>query len=142
MNSGWGKWYSNKTAYYGSNDVKQLHFPGFHGDAAKWLIDNRDINGIGVDTPSLDFGQSKSLLSHKHMLNSNRFGLENLKNVDQVPKHGAMLYIMPMKIAGASGAPTRVIAMWDNDINNAIKLPVANYKLILIISLLILPLLD
>ena len=115
MNSGWEKWYSNKTAYFGSDDVDELHFPAFHENAAKWLIDNRDINGIGVDTPSLDFGKSTSFLTHRTVLNNGRYGLENLKNVGKIPASGASLFVMPMKIAGAGGAPTRVVAIFEDD---------------------------
>ncbi|GFT37507.1 uncharacterized protein NPIL_513881 [Nephila pilipes] len=110
--SGWGQKYYNTTAYLGTsdNDVNKMIYPGIEPEAAQWLVDNRNIKGIGVDTLSFDKGTTIDFRSHLILLGRGIFGLENVANMEEIPIHGAMLYVLPMKIAGASGAPTRVIA--------------------------------
>ncbi|GFY59709.1 isatin hydrolase [Trichonephila inaurata madagascariensis] len=110
--SGWGSKYYNSTAYLGTSDdgVTNMVYPGISPEAAQWLVDNRNIKGVGVDTLSFDKGTSQDFGSHQILLGHGVFGLENVANMEEVPIHGAMLYVLPMKIAGASGAPTRVIA--------------------------------
>lgn len=112
VNSGWGKKWHNRTAFLGTTeeDAKKLHFPGISEEAAQWLVDKRDIIGIGMDTMSFDKGNSRDFPAHKIILGKGLFGLENVANMDKIPIYGATLYVMPMKIGRASGAPTRVIA--------------------------------
>ncbi|GFQ80130.1 isatin hydrolase [Trichonephila clavata] len=118
--SGWGHKYYNSTAYLGNSDddVTKLVYPGIAPEAAQWLVDNRNIKGVGVDTLSFDKGTSPDFRSHQILLGHGVFGLENVANMEEVPIHGAMLYVLPMKIAGASGAPTRVIATFPEVIFN------------------------
>lgn len=113
MRSGWGKKWTNSTEFYGTpihDDISELRFPGISPDAARWLIDNRNINGVGVDTLSFDRGQSDDFLSHVLLLGHGLFGLENVANMEELPIYGATLYVFPMKLGRASGAPTRIVA--------------------------------
>lgn len=75
-----------------------------------WLVENRDIKALGLDTPSLDFGQSKDFKTHQILLGRNKPGFENLTHLKQLPAKGIYLVALPMKIAKGSGAPLRVIA--------------------------------
>ncbi|KAG8178726.1 hypothetical protein JTE90_025454 [Oedothorax gibbosus] len=120
MRSGWGAKYRNATAYYGTpdNDVSKLRFPGFSPEAARWLVENRNIRGTGVDTLSLDRGISEDFWAHRMLLGNEIFILENVANLEKMPLYGATVYVMPMKIAGASGAPTRVVATYPDLIFN------------------------
>ena len=65
----------------------------------------------GVDTPSLDYGQSQDFIAHQILNGANKPGLENIANLDQLPPHGATLIALPMKIVQGSGAPVRIIAV-------------------------------
>ncbi|XP_055945080.1 isatin hydrolase-like [Argiope bruennichi] len=115
MKSGWGKKWNNQTAYLGSPDldISNAKFPGLAPEAATWLIENRNIYGYGTDAVHLDKGsRSDTFPVHQTLLPNNVFGLENVANVDQIPIYGATLYVMPMKIGGGSGAPTRIIATY------------------------------
>ncbi|KAG8177106.1 hypothetical protein JTE90_015250 [Oedothorax gibbosus] len=118
LRTGWGKkWeWGNKAAYYGTPvgnpDLSQLHFPGISRVAAQWLVDNRNILGIGIDTVSFDSGASKGYPAHKILLGHGIFALENVAKMEDIPIYGAELHVMPMKIGGGSGAPTRVIAIF------------------------------
>ena len=80
-------------------------------DAAKWLIKNRKINAIGLDTPSIDYGQSIFFETHRILCSNNIPAFENVTNLDQLPANGAFVIALPMKIEGGSGAPLRLIAI-------------------------------
>lgn len=115
MNSGWGKHWPDKEKYFGNDrdDSTDFHFPGFHPDAVDWLITERKIVGIGVDTPSVDNGPSTKFETHVRACKDNVFGLENVAKVDKIPAFGATLRVMPLKIGGGSGGPARILAEWD-----------------------------
>jgi kynurenine formamidase len=99
------------TAERGPAAVPKLHFPGLHPDAATWLVESRSITAIGLDTASIDFGQSTLYESHRILFERNVPAFENLTNLDQLPATGAFVVALPMKIRGGSGAPLRAIAI-------------------------------
>jgi len=88
-----------------------LHFPGFHPDATDWLLKERQVRGMAVDTLSLDYGASKDFKTHYAWLPSGRWGLECVANLDRVPARGATLVVGAPKIRGATGGPTRLLAL-------------------------------
>ena len=90
--------------------IPELHFPGILPETTQWLIEKRAIKALGLDTPSLDYGQSKTFKTHQILLGSNRPGFENLANLEQLPLKGIYVVALPMKIAKGSGAPLRIIA--------------------------------
>ncbi|UYV64335.1 hypothetical protein LAZ67_3000324 [Cordylochernes scorpioides] len=113
LRSGWALKYSNRREYFGSdipNSTEGLRFPGFSPEAAKWIVGRTDISGLGIDTPSIDPGTSKTFPSHVILAQSNLYNLEHLADLSELPANGARLTILPMKIAGGSGAPVRVVA--------------------------------
>lgn len=112
LRSGWGKKWGNHEAFFGTpdNDPTKLHYPGIAPDAARWIVENRNIFGIGTETLSFDHGPSLSKDVHQILLGHGLFGIENMANMDKIPIYGATLYVMPMKIGDASGAPTRIVA--------------------------------
>jgi kynurenine formamidase len=114
MLSGWGSRWPDKKQYLGTEqpgDVEHLHFPGFSREAAEFLVSQRDIDAIGVDTPSMDYGQSKDFIVHQIINGADKPGLENVANLDKLPASGATLIALPMKIAKGSGGPVRIIAL-------------------------------
>ena len=113
--TGYGKYWPNRSKYMGTNErgkqaVSNLHFPGLHPDAAKWIVENRNIKAIGLDTPSIDFGQSKLFESHQILFEHNIPAFENVANLDKLPPKGSTVIALPMKIKGGSGGPLRIIA--------------------------------
>jgi kynurenine formamidase len=98
------------TALRGQEGVAALNFPGIHPDTAQWLVDNRTIKAIGLDTPSLDFGKTTDFMTHRILFDKNIPGFENLTGLDQLPSLGAYVVALPMKIKDGSGAPLRIIA--------------------------------
>ena len=114
MNSGWGAFWGNKLSYLGTDkpgDVANLHFPGFSKEAAEFLVKQRDIAAIGVDTASIDYGPSTDFMVHRIINGADKPGFENLANLDRLPASGATLIALPMKITGGSGGPARIIAV-------------------------------
>ena len=114
MSSGWGAFWGNKLSYLGTDkpgDVANLHFPGFSQEAAEFLVKERDIAAIGVDTASIDYGPSTDFMVHRIINGADKPGFENLANVDRLPASGATLIALPMKITGGSGGPARIIAV-------------------------------
>ena len=113
MNSGWGQKVTNTQAYRGIDENGNSHYPGFSGELARWLIANRNINGVASDTPSTDTnavaaGMDPPFPVHFAMHEAGKFQIEELANVDRLPPAGAYLIVAPMKIKGGSGAPARI----------------------------------
>jgi kynurenine formamidase len=94
----------------GEEGVAELNFPGIHPDAARWLVENRSVKAVGLDTPSLDYGQSELFETHQILFEQNIPGFENVANLDQLPATGAFVIALPMKIKNGSGAPLRIVA--------------------------------
>ena len=114
IRTGWSERWSDRTAYLGTDltgpdAVPELHFPGIGPDAAQWLVENRAIAAIGIDTPSIDYGQSADFQTHVILYGENIVGFENLTNLDRLPAIGAGIVALPMKIEGGSGGPLRVV---------------------------------
>ena len=115
LRTGYGKFWPDRAKYMGTAErgaaaVAKLHFPGLHPEAAKWLIANRSIKSIGLDTPSIDYGQSTLFESHRILFEKNIPAFENLANLDQLPVKGFGIVALPMKITGGSGGPLRIVA--------------------------------
>jgi kynurenine formamidase len=112
MNSGWAAKVGDPLAFKGGAAFPDYHFPGFGADAALWLAENRDVAGIGVDTLSLDPGNSTTFPVHSNFLATDRYGLENLNNLDRIPPRGALAYVGLIPWEEGSGGPCRVLANW------------------------------
>ena len=117
LDTGHSTYYPDKKKYLGTENrgeaaVAELHFPGLHPDAAQWLVDHRKINAIGIDTPSIDYGQSEFFRSHVILLSNNIPAFENLTNLDQLPSKNFEIIALPMKIKGGSGGPLRIVAKY------------------------------
>jgi kynurenine formamidase len=115
LRTGFGKYWPDAEKYMGTAErgpdaVANLHFPGLHPDAAEWIAQNRTIKAIGVDTPSIDYGQSTHFESHVTLFEANIPAFENVANLDQLPETDFNVIALPMKIKGGSGGPLRIIA--------------------------------
>ncbi len=95
----------------GNEAVNFLSFPGFSAESVEFLIKERNITGIGLDTPSIDYGKSKDFPVHQILCGANKLAIENIGNLDKLPSIGAMLFAIPMQIKNGTGAPARVFAI-------------------------------
>ena len=99
------------TAERGDAGVAGLHFPGLHPEAARWLMTTRSVKAVGIDTASIDYGQSSLYESHRVLFERDVPAFENLTSLNRLPARGASIVALPTKIGGGSGAPLRAIAL-------------------------------
>jgi kynurenine formamidase len=116
LRTGFGRRWPDRAAYMGTDErgpeaVAKLHFPGLHPEAARWLTRERSVKAVGLDTPSIDYGQSKLFESHRALFERNIPAFENLANLEQLPAAGFHVVALPMKIKGGSGGPLRAVAI-------------------------------
>lgn len=116
LRTGYGQFWPDRERYLGTamtgpEAVAELRFPGLHPEAATWLTEQRVISAIGLDTPSIDYGQSDLFESHQILFANNIPAFENVANLEQLPPTGAFVVALPMKIKGGSGGPLRIVAL-------------------------------
>ena len=109
MSSGWAA-HVGGDKFRNADAEGKLHFPGFHVEAAEMMM-GRDVVGMAVDTLSIDYGPSQDFATHYAWLPTNRWGMECVANLDELPPTGATIVAGAPKIIGASGGPSRVIAL-------------------------------
>jgi kynurenine formamidase len=117
--TGYGKFYPDREKYFGTakkgaEAIPELHFPGIAPETTEWLLSKRNIKAMGLDTPSIDYGQSKDFKTHQLLLGMNKPGFENVANLDKLPSKGIYVVALPMKVGGGSGGPLRIIATTNN----------------------------
>lgn len=113
VRTGWSKFWPDRGRYMGSTapgDVKNLHFPGISPGAAELLVSRR-VDGVGIDTASLDYGLSTDFQAHRILNGAGIYGLENVASLDRLPPTGATVIALPMKIRNGTGGPVRIIAI-------------------------------
>ena len=117
--TGYGKFYPDAKKYFGTDEkgagaIPNLHFPGIDPATAEWLSTRRKVKAVGLDTPSIDYGQSKDFKTHQILLEKDIPAFENVANLDRLPVTGAYIVALPMKIKNGSGGPLRIIAWVKN----------------------------
>jgi kynurenine formamidase len=111
VHTGWSQFWNNRTRYQNQDVMGRMHFPGFSAQAVQFLVDQRQVRGVGLDTMSVDYGLSRDFVVHHALGKAGRFGLENLARLDKLPPRGFYLFVAPMKIETGSGGPARVFAV-------------------------------
>jgi kynurenine formamidase len=116
LRTGFAKYWPDRIKYMGTDErgagaVPKLHFPGLSPDAARWLTTNRSLKAVGLDTPSIDYGQSTLFESHQILFAKNIPAFENLGDLSALPAQGFEVIALPVKIGGGSGGPLRVAAI-------------------------------
>ncbi len=116
LDTAYGSLWPNRKDYLGTDlrgpeGVQALHFPGLHPDAAAWLVRERQVKAVGIDTASIDYGQSTKFETHVELLSRNVPVFENLAHLSLLPEKGFDVIALPMKISGGTGGPLRIIAV-------------------------------
>ncbi len=114
LRTGWSTRYPDRKRYFGDDtpgDASKLHFPSYGLEAAKFLVEQRNVAAIGVDTASIDHGPSRDFVVHQLTAAANVPAFENLTNLEKLPEEGAVVVALPMKIADGTGGPLRAIAL-------------------------------
>jgi kynurenine formamidase len=110
--TGWSRFWTEPARYQGKDVMNGLHFPGYSAEAAIFLINERHVRGLGIDTLSVDHGPSRDFPVHHLLGKASRYGIENLTQLEKLPPTGFYVFIAPMKIETGSGGPVRVFAAW------------------------------
>ena len=123
LRTGWSARWGDQAAYLGTEAtgpeaVASLRFPGLAPDAARWLVEQRRIRAIGIDTASIDHGPSTLFQSHVLLCGAGVPIFENVAEVERLPEQGAFVAALPMKIAGGSGGPLRIVARLPDTISD------------------------
>lgn len=116
LNTGYARFWPDRKDYLGTDlrgqeGVRALHFPGLHPEAAAWLVRERHVKAVGIDTASIDYGQSAKFETHVALLSQNVPVFESLANMRNLPDRGFDVIALPMRIAGGTGGPLRIIAV-------------------------------
>lgn len=114
LRTGWGERWPDRKAYLGDDtpgDASNLHFPAYGAEATRLLVEERGVAVLGLDTASLDYGPSTDFPVHQIAAAENVPGLENVANLDRLPPTGAWVIALPVKIAGGTGGPVRIVAL-------------------------------
>jgi kynurenine formamidase len=116
LETGFARFWPSRRDYMGTelkgqDGVRALHFPGLHPDAAVWLVRERHVKAVGIDTASIDHGQSATFETHVALLSHNVLVFENLADLHSLPTRGFDVIALPMKIAAGTGGPLRIIAV-------------------------------
>jgi kynurenine formamidase len=110
LRTGWDERLEDAHAYFG--DANDLHFPGFGVDGAAFLVRDRGVVGLGIDTLGIDAGNAPNFPVHATVtLPAGVWHVENLINLDAVPPVGATVVVGVPRLVGGSGFPARVIAL-------------------------------
>jgi kynurenine formamidase len=114
LRTGWARRWSEPARYLGTaipGDTVGLRFPGLDREAAQFLVRERRIDAVGIDTASIDHGPSRTFETHRVLAEANVPIFENLTNLDRLPPAGAWVIALPMKVGGGTGAPLRAVAL-------------------------------
>lgn len=116
LDTGFARYWPSRQSYLGTElrgqeGVQALHFPGLHPEAADWLVRERQVKAVGIDTASIDYGQSSKFETHVALLTHNVPVFENLGELGELPERGFDVIALPMKITGGTGGPLRIVAV-------------------------------
>jgi len=111
LQTGWGRHWTNYARYKNQDAMGKMHFPGYSEAAARLLVTERKVRGIGIDTLSIDYGLSQDFIVHHVVSRSGRYALENVAHLDKLPARGFFVFVAPVKVKSGSGGPTRIFAV-------------------------------
>jgi kynurenine formamidase len=111
MLTGWENKWNDPKAFINQDAKGNLHFPGFAGATSKWLVTDRQIAGVGIDTHGVDPGSDTSYATNTEMANTHKIAIECMANLDQLPAKGATLVLAPLQLQSGSGSPMDIVAL-------------------------------
>lgn len=108
-------WCKRPAESYDNLDAEgKRHFPGWSLESLQFLIEQRNIGGIGHETSDTECPMTSSLTNYeveRYILAQNRIQVELLTNLDQLPVVGSIVFCTFPKVKGGSGFPCRCFAL-------------------------------
>jgi len=111
LHTGWGLRWHEPDRFLGKDELGTLHFPGYGADVAQFLVEERSVAALGIDTASVDVGRSSTFPVHRLAAKAGVLLMESLANLHGLPERELLVVIGVLPIRGASGAPARVLAL-------------------------------
>jgi kynurenine formamidase len=111
VHTGWDARIGTPDRFLNKDKSGTMHAPGFSEAAARFLAEEREIVGAGIDTLSLDIGAAAKFVAHLALLGAGKYGIELMANLTMVPPSGATIIVGAPKHEGASGGPVRLLAL-------------------------------
>lgn len=108
--TGWQERWPSPDQFINADTDGELHFPGIGGDTTQFLLEKRNIAGVGIDTHGADPGLDEEYATNMQILKRNGIVLECLGNLDKLPPKGSTLVIGLLKLKAGSGSPVSVLA--------------------------------
>jgi kynurenine formamidase len=108
--TGWQDRWDHPKAFINQDARGDLHFPGFAGPTTTWLLDQRQISGVGIDTHGVDPGLDTTYATNTQIAAAHKIAIECMANLDQLPPTGTTLVLGPLQLRGGSGSPLSVMA--------------------------------
>jgi len=109
--TGWEARWSSPRSYLNPDGKGITHFPGYSADAARFLVEGRNVMGLGIDTPAVDPGNSTKLPVEQYTLAHSVYHLDNVANLDRTPTNGAIVVVAPLKVESREQVPARIFAL-------------------------------
>lgn len=109
--TGWDSRWHSASDYRNADQNGTMHFPGYSGDAARFLVEGRSVLGLGIDTLNIDYGPSKDFPVRQYTLAHSVYQLESVANLDRAPVVGGMVVVAPSKVESGSSGPVRILAL-------------------------------
>jgi kynurenine formamidase len=103
--------WNDPPAYLNADAAGRMHYPGFGAEAASWLIEQRSIGALGIDTMGIDPGSDSSFGVNRLLLRDHRIHLENLAGLGEMPPRGGWIIVGGLRIRGGSGSPATVFGL-------------------------------
>jgi kynurenine formamidase len=108
--TGWQDKWNDPKAFINQDAKNCLHFPGFAGATTKWLLADRQISGVGIDTHGVDPGLDTSYATNTQIAKAHKIAIECMANLDQLPAKGATIVLGPLQLENGSGSPLSIMA--------------------------------
>ncbi|MEA5572010.1 cyclase family protein [Calothrix sp. UHCC 0171] len=112
LNTGWAQKWGDTDKFIPEDTAGNVHFPGFSSDVTKFLLKERQIAGVGIDTHGVDAGINTEFSVNRLVLEKPRIVLENLTNLHKLPAKGIIIAIAPLRLRDGSGSPVGVLALF------------------------------
>jgi kynurenine formamidase len=112
--SGWAARWPSSDAMQNRDADGIAHYPGWSVEALRFLVEQRDVRAVGHEQTDTDPGTALSagcVDAERYLLGADRWQIEMLTNLDQVPPAGALILASWPKPLAGSGFPARCAAI-------------------------------
>jgi len=114
LRTDWSKRWPDPEAMRNEDEDGVADYPGWSQEVLAYLYEQRNITASGHETLDTDPGVATSQGDYSletYILSQDKYQIELLTNLDQVPEYGAIIVVTFPKPKNGSGFPARVFAV-------------------------------